>query len=98
MNATKQNIVDLKCVHDFMGKPFSLTDFLIPYNSDWDWLMEVVEKIESLGYWVNRIKADVWIIDNNENIVINNTMHSDGIEAVYNACVEFVKWHNNQNN
>jgi hypothetical protein len=58
--------------------------------------MPVVEKIESLGYWLNRIKGDVWIVDNNDAVLINNTNHQGGIEAVYNACIEFIKWYNDR--
>lgn len=61
---------------------------------NWSLLMEVVAKIENLGYWVNRICGDVWIVNNEGEIIINNTTHNGGIEAVYNACVDFVKWYN----
>jgi hypothetical protein len=67
------------------------------YDTDWNWLMQVVQKIESLGYWVNRITGDVWIQDDYGRDIIDNTLHQGGIEATYNACVSFVQWHNNQN-
>ncbi|HEY6143774.1 MAG TPA: hypothetical protein VIV55_10220 [Flavobacterium sp.] len=66
------------------------------FDSDWNWLMEVVGKIEGLNYWVNRIDGDVWIVDNNKEIIINNQYHSGGIEAVYKSVLEFVKWYNEQ--
>lgn len=69
----------------------------LKFDKDWNWLMLVVDKIESLMYWVNRINGDVWIVDNNKKVVVNNTMHNDGIEATYNACVEFVRWYNQNN-
>lgn len=72
------------------------------YHSDWNWLMQVVEKIESLNFVVDiqnipglgqycRIfsaGADVVTVRNYET----------KIKAVYNACVEFIKWYNQQNN
>lgn len=79
------------------------------YHSDWNWLMEIVEKIESLG-------ANVWVVKNKVKVTIigelaqklNNSLYDtefEGydfeyytqetkIEAVYNACLEFIKWHN----
>lgn len=66
------------------------------YHTDWNWLMDVVSKIESLGYWLNKIDGDYWIVNDNGDTIIDNTEHSGGIIAVYNACVEFIKWHNKQ--
>lgn len=66
------------------------------FDCDWNWLMTAVEKIESLNYWVNRINGDVWIVNDRGDIIINNTFHQGGIEATYNAVVEFIKWHNQQ--
>ena len=64
------------------------------YYTDWRWLMEVVSKIESLGYWLNKIDGDYWIVNDNGDTIIDNTEHSGGIIAVYNSCVEFIKWYN----
>ena len=69
------------------------------YHSSWDWLMEVVEKIEDLSkegetYMFSITKFSVRVIYKGSRIVdlpIDNTK----IEAVYNACVEFIKWYNN---
>lgn len=85
----------------------------LKFNSDWNWLMKVVEKIESLPH---PIGSDIYnftiIISNNgceinsrevtnwENIYssnyvfLNNKHTTSKIEAVYNTCVEFVKWYN----
>lgn len=93
------------------------------FHSDWNWLMEVIEKIESLD--INNFakqldREDVqpiegkfylsvydcqaeflasvyyWQHDNN----IKGLKKENGntkIQAVYNACVEFIKWYNEQN-
>ena len=59
------------------------------YNSDWNWLMEVVEKIESLDIYYNEY------IDYNSSMFASGKIElSTKIEAVYNACVEFIKWYN----
>lgn len=71
----------------------------LKYHEDWNWLMEVVEKIESLGYkidiskWENSQYCGIYL--NGKKIAGNET--NTKIEAVYNACVEFIKWYNNQN-
>ena len=74
------------------------------YHTSWDWLIPIVEKIESLNEIVS--------IENNSCIIVNNinteahewftTMHNKNIdsgkiskiEATYYAVVEFIKWHN----
>jgi len=78
------------------------------YNEDWNWLMEVVEKIENLTDKDNFILYDfniysdaVMITDQQDNtlVIVNK---SDGnfttkIESVYIACLKFIKWYNEQN-
>jgi hypothetical protein len=99
------------------------------YHSDWNWLMEVVEKIETTSYNVpekyqrgfmkNTLTANGVIYsdyDNREEFlgwssyctletqtIWDSTMLSEDakryntkIEAVYNACIGFIKWHNEQ--
>ena len=66
----------------------------LKFHSDWNWLMEVVEKIESLG--------NVFNIDNKKVYILNNVawctaqVGETKIQAVYNACLEFSKWYNEQ--
>lgn len=68
------------------------------FDSKWDWLMPVVEKIESL-------KHPVYISSNNCQIYEkiswgeHNGWNVDSygknkLEATYLAVVEFIKWHN----
>ena len=65
------------------------------YNSDWNWLMEVVEKIEEMADWSLELlttdkKAYQMLIHlSNTNVIVETK-----IEAVYNACIEFIKWYN----
>ena len=68
----------------------------LKYHEDWNWLMEVVEKIESLGYRIEIVKHICRIyLSNKETIIISE--NTPKIEAVHNACVEFIQWYNQQN-
>lgn len=59
------------------------------YHSDWNWLMEVVDKIYEMNLYYDRY------------IDYNSSMISDGkinlgtrINRVYEQVVEFIKWYN----
>ena len=61
------------------------------FHSDWNWLMQVVEKIFSLDIYYDKY------------IEHNSSMFSDGkiqlttnINSVFEQCIEFVKWYNQQ--
>ena len=64
------------------------------FHLDWNWLMEVVEKIEMLGF-IFSIKKN-WAKITKDKIVIVVRWEEDNnkIEAVYNASLEFIKWYN----
>ena len=80
--------------------------------SDWNWLMEVVKNIESLSVDDNYYSFYVGISTVGSLIqpktksgfpTLNcniNTQHREGskLENTYNACVEFIKWYNQQKN
>ena len=95
--------IDNGCSEDgFLIHPITNYDVEISslkYHEDWNWLIEVVEKIESLNY-VFEIKI-TWCrikqIENGNVIVLRWEEDKTKIEAVYNVCVEFIKWYNNQN-
>lgn len=70
------------------------------YHSDWNCLMEVVEKIESLGSCQIDISVKWCRInykDNTFSYDSRNHLKGTKIEAVYNACVEFINYYNKQN-
>ena len=64
------------------------------YHSDWNWLMEVVEKIETHGFTFDIKKNWSCITRKGERIIIRWEEDNNKIEAVYNACLEFIKWYN----
>ena len=66
----------------------------LKYHSDWNWLMQVVEKIESIGFTFETKKNWARITRKGENIILRWEEDKTKIEAVYNACIEFIKWYN----
>jgi len=70
------------------------------YNSSWDKLMPVVEKIESTNRKVEISECTCFIYPNEtlENYDEYNyeitTIYPTKIKAVYNAVVKFIKWYN----
>ena len=76
----------------------------LKFHSDWNWLMEVVEKIESIEYGIYQVdilQEGCKILERCRLLIDNRVgkLESDTtkIESVYLACVEFIKWYNNQN-
>ena len=84
------------------------------FNSDWNWLMEVVEKIEqttikeTYGQFNEKESNAIVsvVIENKFCQILSNGIYLNEIiseneetkiEAVYNACIEFIKWYNEQN-
>jgi hypothetical protein len=61
------------------------------FHSDWNWLMEVVAKIRDYK------QVKVW--DTTALTLMNEIIHVAGrarLSATYNACINFIKWHNNK--
>ena len=95
-----------KIIAEFMGyikhtqtKAYLTTDGYfherdLKFHKDWNWLMEVVEKIESIGFTFETKKNWARITRKGENIILRWEEDKTKIEAVYNACIEFIKWYN----
>lgn len=74
------------------------------YNSSWDWLMPVIEKIQKLGYvcviygnYCNIIEKDLFTKKYDGegfNIDYYSESIDNVIEAVYKCAIEFIKWYN----
>jgi len=66
----------------------------LQYNTNWNWIMEVVEKIEQAGFDVNIFQHDATIKKSGEFIVIT---HASKVktkkEAVIQAIWEFLNWY-----
>ena len=98
---------------DFMFNPKTSGSIYVKsllFHKDWNWLMEVVEKIEGLGYrtlaenecfMITKSKLSSFDVRSKDDY---STIFSDNYEInhyggskkenVYNACVEFIKWYN----
>jgi hypothetical protein len=69
----------------------------LKFHTDWNWLMKVVDKIEGYNYGATLfiIEDERCHVNTQNGFEIDSVGHTK-IEAVYNACVEFVKWYNEQ--
>lgn len=74
------------------------------FHESWEWLMEVVEKIESLGIYFGISSKNITIfpIDNqNANTPVVKIMgwqeKLTKKEAIYKAVIEFIHWYNKNN-
>jgi hypothetical protein len=79
------------------------------YHSSWDWLMPVVEKIESMNasndpYYSDSTFQVTNFVQNwtasfldRDNVEVVQEEGTTRFEAAYKAVVEFIKWYNEQN-
>ena len=82
----------------------SFTSEQTRFDKDWNWLMEVVDRIEAKkdeennGYYYIEIYTKSCMIFSNGNYIneIVSTSEDTKIKAVYNACVDFINWYNLQ--
>lgn len=65
---------------------------VLKFDTDWNWLMEAVEKIESIKgtqIFINGISCEIMFREK----VISKHFNTK-IEAVNKAVIEFINWHN----
>lgn len=81
------------------------------YDENWNWLMDVVEKIQTLGYFPifapfiedekGKLTGEYWCMISKQTTNMNDpvvNIHSavSNIDVVYKAVVEFINWHNKE--
>ena len=70
----------------------------LKYHSSWDWLMLVVEKIETLGFEVRieGISCKINKVLDRDNLIVSWVCgdKSNKIGLVYTAVIKFIEWHN----
>lgn len=72
---------------------YALPGHCLQYRTSWDWLMSVVEKIESYGYTVTIQKSHCGV---KGVYLTQSSIGASKIESVHKAVVEFIKWYNQQ--
>jgi len=88
----KDIVENNKLIAEFMGvKHLYSTVRLetLKYHSDWNWLMEVLDKIYKMDLYYDKY------IDYNSSMFTSGKIElSTNIHSVHGACVEFIKWYN----
>jgi hypothetical protein len=89
-----------KLIAEFMNHYENMGNLGLQYHSDWNWLMEVVERIENLGFEFFIVESRCAIAHNTDQsieTIIDFEIMGNKREAIYNAVVEFIKWYNENN-
>ena len=89
------------CGRDTYRKNYLFGEDLL-FHKSWDWLMEVVDKINSLEdvmVSINRLGTFLKIKEETQffniiNFSFENLSAKNTLQATYNVCVAFVKWWN----
>jgi len=84
---------------EYYRKEYNSGEWYLPeemqYHTSWDWLMPVLEKIETLGYSFEKNNQSIgndWqslIVKGND--IIYQSFNDDGLKSSYNVVVEFIK-------
>jgi hypothetical protein len=100
-----------RMIAEFMGKEWHKSFFKdvciinpsnisYQFHISWDWLMPVVEKIESLEYSVEknlqRIDGDFQCLITKGNDILFQEFAVKSIEAMHYVVVEFINFYNEQ--
>ena len=97
---TKDNFVltsEIVSREDFDINDYAWSLYNLDYSGSWDWLMPVVEKIETLGYFCMINKwTSVYTGSDGERIQVTTVEGKSKIKNTYKAVVEFIKWYNQQ--
>lgn len=98
MNTTEKN----KIIADSIGNenlPYYLFKSELKFDSNWKWLMAVVEFIENIDparFHIEIYRNQCKIYDMPDQHVFIDIEEPTKKQAVYNACFEFFEWYNQQ--
>lgn len=104
----KQTATDNELIAQFMGLPLYRDEVMftggtrkVPfqkwqYHTSWDWLMPVVEKIETLGFFFIIKSTYVEVNRLYDPVTVSCADGESKIQAVYKVVIEFIKWYNAQ--
>ena len=97
MESKLNNMNSNKLISELMGMEDhqEMGEYVTPnYNTSWDWLMRVVEKIESLGYEFTIVESRCKVSNNTDHSV-EELFHIETIgskfKTTYDAVVQFIK-------
>lgn len=94
-NDNLRNSIKIDCLN--FSEEYAYSN--LRYHSSWDWLMPIVEKIESMGYDFTMIKNYCRITTNTGGTFENelgSANQETKIAAAYKLVIEFIKWYNTQ--
>jgi hypothetical protein len=80
----EEKLLYFDSIYQKKGKNF-FYDYELCYHSDWNWLMQVVEKIKPLNKNVNHHYLRLM------NMTLSEALN---IDYLYSNVVEFIKWYN----
>lgn len=85
-------------IGEFKGERIIKQEDEFEYHSFWDWLMPIVEKIESMNELVSIEQKSCIIINDKDpdlhNWFMNPIETKTKIEAVWFAVIDFIQWYN----
>jgi hypothetical protein len=76
-----ENIKEMRANGVMFEQGYMLSE--LKYDTDWNWLMSVVEKILDISLELDSME-----------MYYNITDSIPYINSTYNACIEFIKWYN----
>jgi len=80
-----------RIIQKFMNHYENMGNKGLLYNRDWNWLMEVVDKIYQTDLYYDKY------IDFNSSMIDSGKIElSTNIRNVYNQCIEFINFYNKQ--
>ena len=103
MNTTENNKLIAKFMrYHYVAETTSTHDYFIVkgryirpngiiFDKDWNWLMEVVQKINNQNNVVQIHENHVMVVNNTKGEVIVDVVSGSMLEATYEAVVEYVK-------
>jgi hypothetical protein len=102
-----------KMIAEFMGLEFYephntwlkngiLYSKVLKYNTDWNWLMPVIDEIEKLGFEFTikrfsvQIETTSWSGKWMKNVEYSKTLVCAGnrVELIFSAIIQFLEWYN----
>jgi hypothetical protein len=105
---TEEIIENNKLIAEFMNLDVGFADTNCPmvvgeknmwtailYHKSWDWLMPVVEKIESITKTTNQhLFKKLLHYSRNQYTIFDLKLTESLIDKTYKYCIAFIKWYN----